>query len=302
MYFFKKLGGLILLTLLCNGVLAASEDAAIEDSPNRDLTGFEGLNERLPLWEAGVGGGMIESPNYPASSERNFVALALPYVIYRGDIFRVGGRGGARAVFLENERLELDMSFGGAFAADSDDNTVREGMPELDYLVEIGPQLIYKIRDFSFSGGGNSRLNARLQARAVFSTDFGGFDGRGLVFEPTLTYQQRGVFLPETGFSLALRTTWATEKLHDYFYEVTPEYATTVRPAYDAQSGYLGAELSAGLAFPVVKNVRGFLTTSVQFNSGSANENSPLFEKDVTYSVGVGFVWRAYKSDAKATW
>ena len=245
---------------------------------------------------------MIESPNYPASSERNFVALALPYVIYRGDIFRVGGRGGARAVFLENERLELDMSFGGAFAADSDDNTVREGMPELDYLVEVGPQLIYKIKDFSFSGGGNSRLNARLQARAVFSTDFGGFDGRGFVFEPTLTYQQRGVFLPETGFSLALRATWATEKLQDYFYEVTPEYATTVRPAYDAQSGYLGAELSAGLAFPVVKNVRGFLTTSVQFNSGSANENSPLFEKDVTYSVGVGFVWRAYKSDAKATW
>ena len=302
MHFVKKLGALIVLMLLCNGSLAASEDAAIEDSPNRDLTGFEGLNEQLPLWEAGVGGGMIESPNYPASSERNFVALALPYVIYRGDIFRVGGRGGARAVFLENDRLELDMSFGGAFAADSDDNTVREGMPELDYLVEIGPQLIYKIKDFSFSGGGNSRLNARLQARAVFSTDFGGLDGRGFVFEPTLTYQQRGVFLPDTGFSLALRTTWATEKLHDYFYEVTPEYATTVRPAYDAQSGYLGAELSAGLAFPVVKNVRGFLTTSVQFNSGSANENSPLFEKDVTYSLGIGFVWRAYKSDAKATW
>ncbi|MBR9791504.1 MAG: MipA/OmpV family protein [Gammaproteobacteria bacterium] len=302
MCFFKKLSGLILLTLLCSGSPAASEDAAIEDSPNRDLTGFEGLNERLPLWEAGLGGGMIESPNYPASSERNFVALVLPYVIYRGDIFRVGGRGGARAVFLENDRLELDMSFGGAFAADSDDNTVREGMPELDYLVELGPQLIYKIKDFSFDGGGNSRLNARLQARAVFSTDFGGFDARGFVFEPTLTYQQRGVFLPETGFSLALRTTWATEKLHDYFYEVTSEYATAVRPAYDAQSGYLGAELSAGLAFPVIKNVRGFLTTSVQFNRGSANENSPLFEKDVTYSVGVGFVWRAYKSDAKATW
>ena len=45
MHFVKKLGGLILLTLLCNGGLAASEDAAIEDSPNRDLTGFEGLNE-----------------------------------------------------------------------------------------------------------------------------------------------------------------------------------------------------------------------------------------------------------------
>ncbi|MDY6926364.1 MAG: MipA/OmpV family protein [Pseudomonadota bacterium] len=302
MHFVKKLGALIVLMLLCNGNLAASEDAAIEDSPNRDLTGFEGLNEKLPLWEAGVGGGMIETPNYPASAERNFVALALPYVIYRGDIFRVGGQGGARAVVVENERLELDMSFSGAFAADSDDNTAREGMPELDYLVEFGPQLIYKIKDFSFASGGNSRLNARLQARTVVSTDFGNFDARGFVFEPTLTYQQRGVFLPDTGLRLAFRMTWATEKLHDYFYAVTPEYATSVRPAYDAKGGYLGAELAASVAFPVIDNVRGFLSTSVQFNHGSANEESPLFEKDMTYSIGVGFVWRAYTSDAKASW
>lgn len=281
---------------------AAPQAADIEESPNRDLTGFEDPDEKQPLWEAGLGGGMIESPNYPASAERNLVSLVLPYVIYRGDIFRLGGQGGARAVFLENENLELDLSFGGAFAADSDDDTAREGMPELDYLVEVGPQLIYKIRDFSFNGGGNSRLNARLQARAVFSTDFGGFDARGFVFEPTLTYQQRGVFLPDTGFRLALSATWATEKLHDYFYQVAPEYQTSFRPAYNAKGGYLGAELSAGLAFPVVKNVRGFVSTSVQFNTDSANEDSPLYEKDITYSIGVGFVWRAYKSDAKASW
>lgn len=302
MYFAKKIGMLLMLAMLCDKASARPETGGIEESPNRDLTGFEDLDEKQPLWEAGLGGGMIESPNYPASAERNFVALALPYVIYRGDIFRVGGQGGARAVFLENERLELDMSFSGAFSADSEDNTVREGMPELDYLVEVGPQLIYKIKDFSFAGGGNSRLNARLQTRAVFSTDLGRIDARGFVVEPTITYQQRGVLLPDTGFSLAFRMTWATEKLHDYFYEVTPAYETQVRPAYNAKAGYLGAELSAGLAFPVVKNVRGFLTSSVQFNCGTANEDSPLFEKDFTYSVGVGFVWRAYKSETKASW
>ncbi|GGF59342.1 MipA/OmpV family protein [Alteromonas lipolytica] len=298
----KQLWMIALVVMWSSVAQATPEAAAIEESPNRDLTGFEDLDEKQPLWEAGLGGGMIESPNYPASAERNFVALALPYVIYRGDIFRLGGQGGARAVFVENDKLELDMSFGGAFAADSDDNTAREGMPELDYLVEVGPQLIYKLKDFSFTGGGNARLNGRIQARAVFSTDFERLDARGFVFEPTLTYQQRGVFLPETGFSLAFRMTWATEKLHDYFYQVTPEFETAVRPAYNAKSGYLGSELSAGLAFPVIKNVRGFVSTSVQFNAGSANEDSPLYEKDITYSIGVGFVWRAYKSDAKANW
>lgn len=281
---------------------AQSQDEPVDTSPNRNLTGFEALDEKQPLWEVGIGGGAIEVPDYPASGERNTVALALPYAIYRGDIIRIGGQGGARAVVVENQKLELDISFGGAFAADSDDNTVREGMPELDYLFEVGPQLIYKIKDYSFNGGGNARLAAQLQTRAVFSTDFGHIDARGYVFEPTLRYQQRGVFTPDTGFSLSARMTWATEKLHDYFYQVAPEYETGFRPAYNADGGYLGAEVSAGLAFPVMKNLRGFFGASLQFHHGASNEESPLFEKDITYSMGVGFVWRAYKSDAKASW
>ena len=282
--------------------IAQTQDEQTDTSPNRNLTGFEALDEKQPLWEVGVGGGAIEVPDYPASGERNTVALALPYAIYRGDIIRIGGQGGARAVVVENQKLELDISFGGAFAADSDDNTVREGMPELDYLFEVGPQLIYKIQDYSFNGGGNARLAAQLQTRAVFSTDFGHIDARGYVFEPTLRYQQRGVFTPDTGFSLSARMTWATEKLHDYFYQVTPEFETGFRPAYNAGGGYLGAEVSAGLAFPVMKNLRGFFGASMQLHHGASNEESPLYEKDVTYSVGVGFVWRGYKSEAKASW
>lgn len=290
------------LAFISTSTWGDAEDADVNDSPNRNLTGFEGLNEKQPLWEVGVGGGMVEVPNYPASGEKNVVALALPYAIYRGDIFRVGGQGGARAVFVEESDFEVDISVSGAFSAESEEGSVREGMPELDYMFEVGPQLIYKIKDFEFDGGGKARLNARMQARAVFSTDFGRLDSRGYVFEPTIRYQQRGVFLPDTGFSLAARMTWGTEKLHDYFYEVTPEYVTTIRPAYNAKGGYLGAEISAGLAFPIMQNLRGFLGASVQINQGSVNEDSPLYEKDVTYSFGFGFVWRAYKSETKSNW
>ncbi|MBU3021217.1 MipA/OmpV family protein [Aestuariibacter sp. A3R04] len=245
---------------------------------------------------------MIEVPNYPASKERNFVALAAPYAIYRGDIFRIGGDGGARAVFVENNRLELDMSFSGAFSADSDDDSVRRGMPELDYLFEAGPQLIYKLKDFAFAGGGQGRLTGRVQARAVFSTDLGDIHARGYVFEPTLRYQQRGVLFPDTGLSLAFRMTWASEKLHDYFYEVAPEYQTETRRAYNGKGGYLGSEASVGISFPLLHRVRGFFGASVQFNQGAANEDSPLYERDITYSIGMGFVWRAYKSDTKSSW
>ncbi|MGQ8366550.1 MipA/OmpV family protein [Glaciecola sp. 1036] len=108
------------------------------EPPDRDITGFEAGDELQPLWEFGVAGGVGDTPNYPASSERNFIALAAPYFVYRGEILRIGD-GGVRAVVVDDERWELDFSFGGAFNADSEDDSVRAGMPELDYLFEVGP-------------------------------------------------------------------------------------------------------------------------------------------------------------------
>lgn len=279
----------------------SKKDADVE-SLDRNLTGFEAPNEAQPLWEFGAAGAAISVTNYPASSERNFIALAAPYLVYRGDVFRVGGGNGARAVVVDKNNVELDLSFGGAFSADSDDNTVREGMPELDFLFEVGPQLIYKVKDHSFDGGGKARLNARLQTRAVFSTDFGSIDHRGYVIEPTLSYQQRGVMFEKTGLNLSFSMTYASEKLQDYFYQVNSSFANINRAQYDAKGGYLGSELSVGLSFPVAENIRGFFGGSVQFYQGAANRDSPLFEDDVTYSVALGFVWRLYESETKASW
>ncbi|MFC4698566.1 MipA/OmpV family protein [Glaciecola siphonariae] len=283
-------------------ISSAAVQAQQSESPDRSLTGFEDSDEAQPLWEFGAGGGFVDVPNYPASQERNFVALAAPYVIYRGDVFRIGGGGGARAVVAESSNFELDVSVGGAFAADSDDNTAREGMPELDFLFEIGPQLVYRLRDFTFDNGGEGRLNLRMQARAVFSTDFKRIDDRGYVFEPQLTYQQRGTLFKDTALNLAVSAVFASEDLHDYFYEVDQAFARPNRAAFDASGGYLGSELSLGFSFPIMKNMRGFLGGTARFHQGAANQDSPLFEKDITYSYGVGFVWRLYQSDAVASW
>ena len=297
----KNLSRLIIpaiLLLTIHNLTLADETNSVD----RDLTGFESLEEAQSLWEFGVGGGIGEVSNYPASSERNFIALAAPYFVYRGDIFRVGGGSGVRAVVVDEKDYELDFSFGGAFSADSEDNTAREGMPELDFLFEVGPQLVYRLKDFEFEGGGNARLNARLQARAVFSTDFSQLDDRGFVFNPVITYQQRGRLFEGTALSASIGMVFATERLHDYFYQVADEFATTDRQQYDAKAGYLGTELGASFSFPIAENIRGFVGAGMQIHSGSANEDSPLFEKDITYSFGLGFVWRLYRSEAKASW
>lgn len=295
------LASLLSIFVLSNA--QANDNNQVEiDSPDRDLTGFEALDETQPLWEFGAGGVMIDVPNYPASSERNFIALAAPYLVYRGDVFRLGGGNGARAVVVEESNYEFDLSFGGAFSADSDDNTAREGMPELDFLFEVGPQLIYRMKDFKFDEGGNGRLNARIQARAVFSTDFNRIDSRGYVLEPTLSYQQRGRLFDNTGLNLSFSVIFASEKLQDYFYQVEQDFVTDNRDQFDAKGGYLGSELSVGFSFPIRENIRGFIGGSAQFHQGAANQDSPLFEKDITYGVAAGFVWRLYESDTKASW
>src|SRR6185369_13934615 len=63
-----------------------------------------------PLWELGVAGGGLYSPDYPAADKNSLHGLALPYVIYRGDLLRIGGESIAKGVFIDNDYTELNLS------------------------------------------------------------------------------------------------------------------------------------------------------------------------------------------------
>lgn len=283
-------------------IYAQDSDDTTQISVDRSLTSFEEADEPLSLWEFGAAAAIIDVPNYPSSSQRNTIAAALPYVIYRGEIFRAGDGNGARAVIFDKDNFEMGLSFGGSFSADSESGTIREGMPELDFLLEIGPQAIYQIKKYKFSQGGNANLKARLQVRAAFSTDFSTINNQGLIINPVITYQQRGRLFKGTALSASIGMVFATERFHDYFYEVTDQFITDSRSAYDAKGGYLATRLALNVSFPINDNIRGFVGIGSQLHNNSANKNSPLYEKDVTYSASLGFVWRLFKSESKANW
>ena len=303
MYFQNHRNIIIVLLLVYSPFIYSQESKKTNKvSIERSLTGFENIDETLSLWELGVGGGYINVANYPSSSQRNIITTAAPYVVYRGDIFRAGDGNGVRAVVVDKSNLEIGLSFSGAFSADSENGTVREGMPELDFLFEIGPQAIYKIKDYTFKNGGNARLNAQLQLRSAFSTDFSTINNQGFVLNPIISYEQRGRLFSGTALAASFGLVFATERFHDYFYEVPEQFITSQRISYDAKGGYLGSRLALSLSFPISKEIRGFTGIGMQINSKSANEDSPLYEKDVTYSVGLGFIWRFYKSNKKASW
>lgn len=249
-----------------------------------------------PLWEAGVFAARFSGPTYPAAVETDNNVIAAPYVIYRGEVFRLGDGAAARAVAIDTDWLEVDLSLDAAFNVDSDDNSVRTGMPDLDYVFEVGPQIKLKLADYDLKKSGQGKLQFKLQTRAAFSTDFSSIAHRGYVLHPELNYQHSNWFQAHDRMSLSVSAIWASEKLHDYFYQVQPHFATPQRHAFDANGGYLGSELSASYMFELNQQVRVFFSLKQQFYQHAQNRDSPLFFKDNTYSFALGFTWWLYQS------
>ena len=265
------------------GVKAQAEDT----DPN-------GVSTR-PLWELSAVAGGIYSPDYPAADKNSLHGLALPYLIYRGDFFRMGRDNIAKGVFIENDYTELNVSLAASFNANSSENNARRGMPDLDYLAEIGPQLKIKIGELY---GGKTEL--QLPVRAVFSTDFGRIDQRGWHFNPKVSHERKNIFNSSIDMSSSIGSSFATKKLHEYFYRVEPRFATATRPAYEADGGYLGSDITLGLSYGITDRVRAYVGWRVGYYGGSANEESPLFRQKMNSSIYVGFTWSIYQSKTLA--
>lgn len=265
------------------GVEAEAQDASSGKKPAK------------PLWELAVAAGGIYSPDYPAADKNSLHGLALPYVIYRGDVLRLGTDSIAKGVFIDTDYTELNVSMAAAFNANSNDNGARRGMPDLDYLVEIGPQLKIKFGELY---GGWAEL--QLPVRAVLSTDFGRVDHRGYLFNPKFSYARQNIFNSGIDMNSTIGSSFATEKLHTYFYTVEPRFATATRPAYEADGGYLGSALTVGLSYGVTDRVRTYVGGQAAYYGGAANEDSPLFRRKVNSSIHAGFTWSFFQSDVRA--
>jgi outer membrane protein len=286
-HYLTKFLAIVLFTAV-NSTIKAQQEIILED-------------DMRPVWEVGAFAAAFNTPEYPAAGQRQSNVIPAPYFIYRGETIRIGEGSIARAVAIDKDWYELDLSLAGSFNANSEDNDTRAGMPDLDFIFELGPQLKVRLSKFEFEKHGKAELFLNLQARAAFSTDFSGINKRGYVFQPVISYRQRGWLSQKTALSISLSPTWATEKLHDYFYQVDSDFVTEQRQAYDAKGGYLGTDLSVGLSFNATEDIRIFTFAGVSLHSGSANEVSPLFREKSTFSYGVGMVWRLWESENRVS-
>lgn len=262
--------------------VTAPPPAEVKPAPLRDP----------PLWEAGVALVTVAGPDYPAAGTSRARAALAPIILYRGKRLRIDDEG-VRSRLLNRGYFELDVS--GAAAFNASNNQAREGMPELDYLFEVGPQARYRV-----PLGGGHQVSAHLKARGVFSSDLQSIHARGYVIEPELRWLRRGWPGPLSEWQLSLQADWASETLQDYFYQVDPAYATSARSAYDARSGYLGSSLRLSYTRRLNTSTVFIVSATLSQHAGAANRASPLFERTGTGSVLASVMWTPWQGGSAA--
>ena len=245
-----------------------------------------------PRWEAGVAAAAGRVADYPGSNRSRTRAIAVPLVIYRGPVLRVDN-GGIRGRVVDSPDWQLELSATGAFNARNND--ARRGMPDLDYLFGVGPQLVY--RGWRDAIGA---LTVHLKARAIFSTDLHRVQSRGYTVDPELRWRFRSVAGTPGSWTLSIEPTWASGALQRYFYEVDPTQATPTRPAYAARAGYLGTELGLTWSLRSSNTVSWFVGARAMSLHGAANDESPLLLRKTNLNVGAGLVWTPWQSTARA--
>ena len=283
---FKSL--ILAMVFACTPLLHAAEsDSDIE-------TGADARPAK-PRWVINAGIFANISPAYQASDQSSSRVIPFVFPIYNGESIQVG-EGGMRVSAVKEKVFEIDGSVGGAFPADSDNIEVRRGLPDLNFLVAIGPQLVIHLHPLLGYNNPIHNTDFRLQTRAVFSTDFSRIDSRGYVLEPNLKYTYEPNKQLGIKFNLELASQFATEALHDYFYQVEPEFETATRPAYNAKGGYLGSQVGFSVSYRFTTAFRIISGIKVNLHQGAANEKSPLFRRDVTTSATIGLIYRLYAS------
>lgn len=246
-------------------------------------TGTEGGQaEKLPLWELGFGVATLRLPDYRGSDQSQSYAFPLPYFIYRGEWFKAD-REGARAVLIDLQRVEVDVSVAAAVPARH--NAAREGMPELAPRVEIGPNANI---DLWRAPNRSAKLELRSPLRTAYTVERSPRNV-GLSFTPHVNLDLNDL---GGGWDLGLQTglIFGDRRFHGYLYGVDSPYATAQRPVYAARGGYAGWQALTGVS-------RRFKTTwlgaFVRYDSlqGSVIASSPLVKSRQNLTLGIGAAW-----------
>jgi outer membrane scaffolding protein for murein synthesis (MipA/OmpV family) len=242
------------------------------------------LTEQQPLWEFGLGAGVLIFNDYRGANTTHVYPLPLPYFVYRGK-FLESDREGLRGKLFKEDWIELNLSVNATTPVRND--SARAGMPDLRSTLEIGPALNAHLWR---SADRRVKLDLRLPARAAFTIEASP-RGIGWFYAPHLNLDL-AQFAGPAGWKLGLLAgpLFAERRYDDYFYSVAPQYAAPGRAAYVAPGGYAGTQMLVSLT-------RRYSTCWVgaylrhDTLAGASFEASPLVIRDRYWAGGIGVAW-----------
>lgn len=264
------------------------------------LAGAQALAQPLPLWDAGLGVAALQLPDYRGAASSSQYLLPFPYLVYRGQQLRIDERRGVRNLLWHNRLVELDISLNGAMPVNSEHTLLRNGMPNLDPVFEIGPSLEIPL---SKNHQTHTHWSFNLPIRAVFSTNFRTLDQQGWVTHPQLEFVQ--LFPMPSAYlrlNLSVGPLFASREYHGYYYDVHTDQATSWRPAYRSHAGYSGTRVYTSLSrhFDHRYRLGGFVMTDLLH--GARFTDSPLVETKRAVYLGLYFSWILASSSQHSTY
>jgi outer membrane protein len=237
------------------------------------------------VWALGLGLGAFEYNLYPGSKQTKRFVLPAPYFTYRSERFEVDR--GIKSFLYHSNVIVIDISADFLLPVDSDDSAVRKGMPDLDFMMQLGPSLEFKL---NAEHKNYFDIRFELPLRAAFVTDIHSLENIGYLIEPRFSFDHKRSASTGLSHKATIGLKFATQQYFAYYYDVAPEYATADRPAYNSSAGFGGSFFDYRITYKKSDFVY-WMFWRYQSLRGAEFEDSPLVEKQDYYLLGAGFSW-----------
>jgi len=254
----------------------------------------QSLNITKPLWEVNLFGGVASIPHYNGSDETSVYVVPIPYLLYRGETIQTD-RKGIRVEFFATRHLLSELSFSGNPPVNSD-NKARTGMIELGPLIEIGPSLKYYFTDRY----ANSLVFIDVSIRKVFEIDLDNplhIQEEGIHGGIKLAYKYNALY-EKNNYSIGVNggVDFGNQDYLGFYYNVSTQFETVARSAYQVDGGYAGLYLSTYCHKKINNNLYIALYGRITNINNAVFQDSPLVKQNMSYLVGMAFVWKIKES------
>tara|TARA_B100000925_G_scaffold291798_1_gene281497 strand:- start:1803 stop:2669 length:867 start_codon:yes stop_codon:yes gene_type:complete len=262
---------------------------------------FAQINQRFhensrPLYELGLGAINIDIPYYPGSKTNQNRTIPFIWPVYRGKYLRIDQEG-TRAKLTDSRFIEFSFSLGFSFPINSNDNPVREGLKDIDYIGEIGPRIIFRlISDSDFH-----KLNFNLSLRSAFEVSSHNLRSNqiGLTGGPSLTYWIYLNSSKTASLFTSVSLLYGDSDYNNFFYGINEGNRVSNINKYKAFSGEISRRIFSRIAFNLGDRLQLFFGGFYANLSNSKNISSPLIEQDANSGFATGFLWNFFQSDTK---